>query len=139
MRLANNSVLSLLWACFILSILLLSHGTAADDDLWTELQKGGKVVLMQPPERYINHSCDPNSFVKTIDGVRHVLALLDIADCPGSIGQWVDPIDDRGQFPGLGQVLEKVDMLGFTFAVADVRNDIMHRCDSLTTSRAFPT
>lgn len=47
MHIAKNSVLSLLWACFILSILLPSHGAAADDDLWAELQKGGKVVLMR--------------------------------------------------------------------------------------------
>lgn len=34
----------------------------------------GRIVLMQPPERHINHSCDPNTYVKTIDGVRVVLA-----------------------------------------------------------------
>lgn len=39
---------------------------------------GGKVVLMQSPERHINHSCDPNTFVKTILGVRYVFALRDI-------------------------------------------------------------
>ncbi len=39
---------------------------------------GGKTVLMQSPERYINHSCDPNSFVKTINGIRYVFALSDI-------------------------------------------------------------
>ena len=40
---------------------------------------GGKVVLMRSPERYINHSCDPNSFVKTILGDRYVFALRTIA------------------------------------------------------------
>ncbi len=40
---------------------------------------GGKVVLMQFPERHINHSCDPNTFVKTILGVRYVFALGPIA------------------------------------------------------------
>lgn len=40
---------------------------------------GGKIVLMQPPERYINHSCDPNVFVKTVNGVRYVYALRDIS------------------------------------------------------------
>ena len=40
---------------------------------------GGKVVLMQFPERHINHSCDPNTFVKTILGVRYVFALRLIA------------------------------------------------------------
>lgn len=39
---------------------------------------GGKVVLMQFPERHINHSCDPNTFVKTILGVRYVFALRPI-------------------------------------------------------------
>lgn len=34
----------------------------------------GKVVLMQSPERHINSSCDPNTYVKTIDGVRCVIA-----------------------------------------------------------------
>jgi SET domain-containing protein len=34
----------------------------------------GRVVLMREPERRINSSCDPNTFVKTIGGVRHVLA-----------------------------------------------------------------
>ena len=38
----------------------------------------GKVVLMQPPECYINHCCDPNSFVKTVNGVRYVFALRTI-------------------------------------------------------------
>lgn len=38
----------------------------------------GKVVLMQEPEKYINHSCDPNTYVKTINGVRQVLAMRDI-------------------------------------------------------------
>ena len=28
----------------------------------------GKIVVMQAPERYINHSCDPNSYVKTVNG-----------------------------------------------------------------------
>lgn len=34
----------------------------------------GKVVLMQAPERHINHSCDPNTYVKTVDGRRLVMA-----------------------------------------------------------------
>lgn len=40
---------------------------------------GGKVVLMQHPERHVNHSCDPNSYVKTTSGRRFVIALRDIA------------------------------------------------------------
>ena len=39
----------------------------------------GLVVLMQPPERHINHSCDPNTFVRTMHGARYVFALYDIA------------------------------------------------------------
>src|SRR5215213_4598037 len=35
---------------------------------------GGKVVYMQSPERHVNSSCDPNAFVKTIGGVRHLVA-----------------------------------------------------------------
>ena len=31
---------------------------------------GGRVVLMQAPERFINHCCDPNTFVRTITGDR---------------------------------------------------------------------
>jgi len=38
----------------------------------------GAVVLMQPPERYINHSCRPNTYVKTAGGRRQVIALRHI-------------------------------------------------------------
>jgi uncharacterized protein len=38
----------------------------------------GKVVLMQPPERFINHRCDPNTFTRTIAGDRYVVALREI-------------------------------------------------------------
>lgn len=37
-----------------------------------------KIVYMQIPERYINHSCEPNLYVKTINGVRKVFAMRDI-------------------------------------------------------------
>ena len=40
---------------------------------------GGQVVLMHFPERHINHSCDPNTYVKTLDKIRHVIALRRIA------------------------------------------------------------
>jgi GNAT superfamily N-acetyltransferase len=39
---------------------------------------GGKVVLMRPPERFINHACDPNTYIRTIAGDRYVVALRDI-------------------------------------------------------------
>lgn len=35
---------------------------------------GGVTVLMRSPERHINSCCDPNTYVKTVDGVRHVVA-----------------------------------------------------------------
>jgi len=38
----------------------------------------GTVIYMQEPERYINHSCDPNTFVKTINNIRYVFALRPI-------------------------------------------------------------
>ena len=36
---------------------------------------GGKVVLMQAPERHINSSCDPNTYVQTTGDARDVVAL----------------------------------------------------------------
>jgi hypothetical protein len=38
----------------------------------------GLVVLMRAPERYINSSCDPNTCVRTIEGVRAVVTLRPI-------------------------------------------------------------
>jgi GNAT superfamily N-acetyltransferase len=38
----------------------------------------GRVVLMPSPERYINSSCDPNSYVVTREDGRHVVALAPI-------------------------------------------------------------
>ena len=35
---------------------------------------GDRVVLMRSPEVYINSSCDPNGYVKTINGTRYVIA-----------------------------------------------------------------
>jgi GNAT superfamily N-acetyltransferase len=40
---------------------------------------GGRTVLMAPPERYINSSCAPNTFVQTRADGRHVVALGPIA------------------------------------------------------------
>lgn len=37
-----------------------------------------KSVLWPPPERYINHSCEPNAYVKTEGGARAVLAMREI-------------------------------------------------------------
>lgn len=38
----------------------------------------GKVILMQEPEKFINHSCDPNVYVKTEQNVRNVYTIRDI-------------------------------------------------------------
>ena len=35
----------------------------------------GKVVLMPEPERHLNHACDPNAYVTTVEGQRHLVAL----------------------------------------------------------------
>ena len=39
----------------------------------------GKVVYMQWPERHINHSCDPNAYVKVVAETRHVFARREIS------------------------------------------------------------
>ncbi|HVP48167.1 MAG TPA: SET domain-containing protein-lysine N-methyltransferase [Bryobacteraceae bacterium] len=52
---------------------------AGDDARHCDYLAGGRVVLMQSPERHINHSCDPNAFVRTVAGRRLVIALRDIA------------------------------------------------------------
>jgi len=39
----------------------------------------GTVVLMQEPECYINHSCDPNVYIYAVGGNRFVLAMHTIA------------------------------------------------------------
>ncbi len=39
----------------------------------------GTVVLMQSPERYINHSCDPNCYVYSAHHERFLLAMCDLA------------------------------------------------------------
>ena len=39
----------------------------------------GTTTLMAPPERYINHSCDPNVFVYSVGRTRYVLALREIS------------------------------------------------------------
>jgi len=38
----------------------------------------GKIVLLQWPERHINHCCDPNSYIKHVGGVRYNYARRDI-------------------------------------------------------------
>jgi SET domain-containing protein len=56
------------------------HPLSSDEDpRHCDYLAAGKVVLMPSPERYINHSCDPNTYVKTVDGIRVVIALRPIA------------------------------------------------------------
>ena len=70
-------------------ILAIDDSRVVTDDLPLDASKGeleyhcdylagGKVVLMQFPERHINHSCDPNTFVRTILKTRYVFALRPI-------------------------------------------------------------
>ncbi len=57
------------------------------DPEWDEFEHhcdylaGGEVVLMRPPERFVNHRCEPNTYIKTIAGDRYVVALREI--CSG--------------------------------------------------------
>jgi len=66
-------------------ILPLDDSRVVDDDHPLQFDLGeqsyhcdyltsGKVVLMQSPERHINSCCNPNTYVKTINGVRYVAA-----------------------------------------------------------------
>ena len=48
----------------------------------------GKIVIMQTPERYINHSCDPNIYVKTVSGVRKIFAMRDILKGEEIVGDY---------------------------------------------------
>lgn len=55
----------------------------------------GKIIWMQPPEKYINHSCSPNVYFKTIGGFRKVYAMRKISKgdelaCDYSINGWGD-------------------------------------------------
>ena len=52
---------------------------AGEEKRHCDYLEGGRVVLMQLPERYINHSCNPNTYVKTVNGKRFVIARQDIA------------------------------------------------------------
>lgn len=52
---------------------------AGEKEYHCDYLEDGMVVLMQYPERHINHCCRPNSFVRTVDGVRYVIAWRDIA------------------------------------------------------------
>ncbi len=49
-----------------------------DNEYNCDYLDNGKVVLMKDPERSINHSCDPSTYIKTIDGIRKVIAKKNI-------------------------------------------------------------
>jgi len=51
---------------------------ANEEERHCDYLERGRVVLMQPPERYINHSCNPNTYVKTVKGKRLVIARREI-------------------------------------------------------------
>jgi hypothetical protein len=48
--------------------------SAEDNEFNCDYLDNGKIILMKDPERSINHSCDPSTYVKTIDGIRKVIA-----------------------------------------------------------------
>lgn len=48
----------------------------------------GKIVIMQAPERYINHSCDPNGYAKTDNGIRRVFAMREIRKGEEIVGDY---------------------------------------------------
>ena len=50
------------------------HIELGEFDYHCDYLAGGKVVLMQFPERHINSSCDPSAFVKTVNDIRYVVA-----------------------------------------------------------------
>jgi len=67
-------------------ILIINDSRIVTDDNPLHTEKGEfehhldylenrKVVLLWEPERYINHSCDPNVYVKTIADERYVYAM----------------------------------------------------------------
>ena len=58
-----------------------------------------KTVIMQEPEKYINHSCDPNTYVKTKNGIREVLAMRDIKRSEEITYDYSINGDNDGTFP----------------------------------------
>jgi len=58
----------------------------------------GKIVIMQAPERYMNHSCDPNSYVKTVNGIRKIFAMRDIQKGEEIVGDYSINGHNEGTF-----------------------------------------
>jgi hypothetical protein len=40
---------------------------------------GGRQVLLGVPDRYLNHACEPNSYIRELEGVQYTYAYRDIA------------------------------------------------------------
>ena len=55
-----------------------AHLLPTGEENHCDFLEGGKAIWMQAPERHINHSCDPNVFIRTVDGVRHLIARKQI-------------------------------------------------------------
>ncbi|MBO6558849.1 MAG: SET domain-containing protein-lysine N-methyltransferase [Pseudomonadales bacterium] len=57
------------------------HPLANDESSdYCDYLPNGAVVLMQEPERHINHSCSPNVYVYSTDQERYLLAMSDIEE-----------------------------------------------------------
>ncbi len=54
------------------------HPVPEGEEVYCDYLGNGRIVCMQVPERYINHSCEPNVSMRTRDGVREVVALRSI-------------------------------------------------------------
>ncbi len=52
--------------------------TKKNHDFDLDYLANDKIIWMQPPEKYINHSCNPNCYIKTVRGIRTVIAMRDI-------------------------------------------------------------
>lgn len=50
-----------------------------ENDTYCDWLPSGKVVLLKKPESHVNSSCDPNVYIKTLDGARRMVAIRDIA------------------------------------------------------------
>lgn len=58
-----------------------------------------RTIVMQSPEKFINHSCDPNVYVKTENGVRNVYAMREIAEGDEITYDYAVNGDNDGTFP----------------------------------------
>jgi len=54
------------------------HSEAGESAAHRDFLPDGSVVLMPSPERYINHSCEPNCYVYSANRERFLLAMRDI-------------------------------------------------------------